>query len=483
MPDPHRGAAQHDDGEPDEVEPLRRPRDVARHDDPGDADGDVRRGQPPGAVRVEEHRVGDDAEQRGHRPEQQAPAPSATRTAPRARELVAPASRRGRVGRFRPRAGARSRTIATSAAMIPFASAGRSASSSSSSGLSIRSSIVGSSAVTDAGARLGHERRQLADRRAGPEDRQRLVAAVDAEPPRPRSRTGGPRPHPPRSRRRLASTSTSVARCASAASVRPGTSANSPTRWSATTRSIVDSVIALTVGRSRATSSTGCQRPQPRPGVHARPGSRPRRRPRSATMSLLRSARRMTPVVPTGDPGRQRGRRVAADRADDEPVGHRDVHERRRGVPPRRAPRRPDRRPAHLDERRLPVDPGRPRRHGHEPCGAAGRPPADSSPSMGTAAKNRSRSCASADCVSATISSAAASAGSRATTSAATSSANAGRSSGRSSWIRMLPGACLGAGRAARRPSRRRTTGSRPPGCRRRRRPCSPPPAASPPGC
>ena len=51
---------------------------------------------------------------------------------------------------------------------------------------------------------------------------------------------------------------------------------------------------------------------------------------RSATISLLRSARRMTPVVPTGHPRRQRRRRVAAVGPDDQPVAHRDVHERRR---------------------------------------------------------------------------------------------------------------------------------------------------------
>ena len=69
-----------------------------------------------------------------------------------------------------------------------------------------------------------------------------------------------------------ASTSTSRACCASAASVRPGTSANRPTRCSATTRSIVDSVMRRTGGRSRATSSSGRERPEPVPGRTPRPG-------------------------------------------------------------------------------------------------------------------------------------------------------------------------------------------------------------------
>ena len=41
----------------------------AGHDDPGGADRDVRRREPGRAIRVEEHRVGDDAEERGHRAE------------------------------------------------------------------------------------------------------------------------------------------------------------------------------------------------------------------------------------------------------------------------------------------------------------------------------------------------------------------------------------------------------------------------------
>ncbi len=51
---------------------------------------------------------------------------------------------------------------------------------------------------------------------------------------------------------------------------------------------------------------------------------------RSATISLLRSARRITPVVPTGTHGVQRRRRVAAVGSDHQPGPGRDVHERGR---------------------------------------------------------------------------------------------------------------------------------------------------------
>ena len=133
-------------------------------------------------------------------------------------------------------------TIATSAAMIPFASAGRSASSSSRSGLSIRSSIVGWRAVTDAARGSGTSAASSPTVAPGP--RTASVSSprwTRSEPwtmanrwssTAPSSMTTAP-----------AFTSTSLARCASAASVRPGTSTNSPTRWSATTRSIVDSVM------------------------------------------------------------------------------------------------------------------------------------------------------------------------------------------------------------------------------------------------
>ena len=187
---------------PIEVEPLRRPRDGARHDDPGDADGDVRRGQPAGAVRVEEHRVGDDAQQRGHRPEQQRlrrqPRDGAARGARDRRHGAGVTWRRvGRFGRLRPRSGSLAdhrdeRGDDPARERRP-----------------VGEQLVEQRLVDPQqhrrlerghgrGARLGHERRQLADRRAGPEGRQRLVAAVDAEPARPRSRTGGPRPRPPR---------------------------------------------------------------------------------------------------------------------------------------------------------------------------------------------------------------------------------------------------------------------------------------------
>ena len=159
-----------------------------------------------------------------------------------ARAGRAPGRSRGG-GRVRLRPRGPLRTIATSAAMIPFASAGRSASSSSSSGLSIRSSGVGSSAVTDADARLGHERRQLPDRRAGPERRQRLVAAVHAQPAGhdgvqvvldralldDDARRPPPRPRSPAARAPRASG--------------PGRPRTGATRWSATTRSIVDIVM------------------------------------------------------------------------------------------------------------------------------------------------------------------------------------------------------------------------------------------------
>ena len=67
--------------------------------------------------------------------------------------------------------------------MMPFASAGRSASSSSSSGLSIRSSVVGSSAVTDAARGSGTSAASSPTVAPGPRTAIVSLAAVHAEPP------------------------------------------------------------------------------------------------------------------------------------------------------------------------------------------------------------------------------------------------------------------------------------------------------------
>ena len=139
--EPNRGRTEHGQGDAHEVEALRRAGDGAGHDDPGRPDGDVRGREPGRAVRVEEHRVGDDAEQRGHRAEHEGLARQPGRS---------PACNAGHAGVVSASGCARSRTIATSAPMIPFASSGRSASSSSRTGRSIRSRVAGPSAVTDA---------------------------------------------------------------------------------------------------------------------------------------------------------------------------------------------------------------------------------------------------------------------------------------------------------------------------------------------
>ena len=79
-----------------EVEPLRAPGDGAGDDDPGHADRDVRHRQPRRAVRVEEHRVGDDA--RAARPSRRRPATGPSASARPPARLPRARSRGRRVG-------------------------------------------------------------------------------------------------------------------------------------------------------------------------------------------------------------------------------------------------------------------------------------------------------------------------------------------------------------------------------------------------
>ena len=77
---------------------------------------------------------------------------------------------------------------------------------------------------------------------------------------------------------------------------------------------------------------------------------------RSATISLLRSARRITPVVPTGTHGCSGDGGVAAVRPDDQAGAGRDVDERRRRARSDQHLAGADRRPAHLGEGRHAVE-------------------------------------------------------------------------------------------------------------------------------
>ena len=139
-PIPAAAAPSTDERDAQEVEALRRPGDAP------ETRSRPRRSRctSPGASRpvgLEEHRVGDDAQQRGHHAEHHGLGRSATS------QLRSSMQAPGHVGVVSASTRDRSRSIATSAAMIPVARAGRSASSSSRTGRSIRSSVVGSSAV------------------------------------------------------------------------------------------------------------------------------------------------------------------------------------------------------------------------------------------------------------------------------------------------------------------------------------------------
>ena len=155
---------------------------------------------------------------------------------------------------------------------------------------------------------------------------------------------------------------------------------------------------------------------------------------RSATISLFRSARRITPVVPTGVHGWQRRWSVASVGSDDQPGAGRNVHERRRRAWGDEDLARTDDRPADLRERGDAIQPGRvdavlghrvrssrrPRRRPRRPVPRGGIdavPPAQR-------LRRRRRSPAGAR---ATVSWSA--------ISPMTASAKSARSSGRSSWI------------------------------------------------
>ncbi len=176
--EPDRGAAEHDERDPEEVEPLGRParpprtrrsrRPRSRCRSPGARPTRRRRGTCALATMPSSAAI--DAERR--RP---GPSASGRPPSPGAARSVTSSS-------CRPSARARSRTIATSAAMIP----------------SRERRPVGQQLVEHRlvdpqqrrrlerrdrrGARLGHERGQLADRCAGTQDRDVRVAVVDAEP-------------------------------------------------------------------------------------------------------------------------------------------------------------------------------------------------------------------------------------------------------------------------------------------------------------
>ena len=134
-------------------------------------------GSQPAPVGVEEHRVGHDAEQGGHGAEDErlGGQPGDGRAASPARpghaEVVSVWAR------------TRSRTIATSAAMMPLARAGRSASSSSRTGLSIRSSVDGSMAVTEADRGSGTSAASSPTVEPGPRIVDLARTVVDPEPP------------------------------------------------------------------------------------------------------------------------------------------------------------------------------------------------------------------------------------------------------------------------------------------------------------
>ena len=410
-------------------------------------------GSQADAVGVEEHRVGDDAQERGHRAEHQG-------LGGQPRDGAA-AGRGGPVtaASCRPRSRARSRTIATSAAMIPLRQR-----------RSIGEQLLEQRLVDPEqgrrlerrhrrGARLGHERRQLADRRPGTELRDGRVAVVDPQPaahdgeqvlldralgdddlrpprPRPPSPVGPGPPASGRGRRRTGR------RAGARRRARP---------WSS-------SCAASRRGRRRAASSSARERAQPGPGVqlagdHDHVDLAARRRSRCS--ARRGGSRRSSRPAPTAAAATARSRRRVG-RPGPGPVGTytNDGDEpAATSTSPASMVARPTSAKAAARSRSAVVRAmlGQPPKElVRLGPGAIERLGREEPTLLGGRARSRCRRPSRVG---------RASAGSSAATAAATSSANRGRSSGRSSWI-CDRRRSRGRGReAAARRTGRRTTG------------------------